>query len=274
MMGKFTALQMKCLLIWLELPERSRTITILSMKTGVSRTAARNALSEVAAQGILDSEYRLTPKGVPIADEYRRTYQMLVSWMKLHRVKEDEWDGIYTLMTGMGPEFLRAMTEESLLCSICREAAKAGVKNLDGIDLADYLSEGKYEVSVTFTKIGNGQERSMANFAFEKPAYLVVGKKASEIVLKRRRIVRFSPEKHREVSGMMRTMLYETDGKTNTVRAEGDLVRIPTRAVHWNCSEERHELTGCLEMGFTCTAGFHTGKYNQAVMHVDILKRR
>lgn len=270
-MEKFTGLQMKSLLLWTSLPEESRTITSLAMRTKVSRTAVRKALNEVVKHGILDPDYRLTETGAEQVKIYQHHYQMLLSWMKLHHVDQSEWDGIYTLMTEMGTGFQHAMMEESLLCGICRENAGDDSRCFQGIDLAKYLAEGTYEVQVEFRKLENEELLSMANRAFKKPAYLIVGKEESEIVLKRLRIFQFSPEKRREVSGMMRSMEYRVGGRAKTIRAREEDVRIPTKDILWKCSEKQRNLSGQLEIGFTCTAGFHGKDHNRAVMCVDVL---
>lgn len=270
-MEKFTGLQMKCLLLWTGLPEKNRTLTSVAIKMDASRTAARNALNAAVEQGVLDKSYKVTESGEEKIKAWRNQRRLLLNWMKMHHVNETEWDDVYTLMTEMGQDFKRAMLQESLLCSICRNTMEKGEHRFRGIDLADYLSAGKYEVRVEFRKLENEGHLSMADRAFERPVYMIVGEKESQIVLKRLKILQFSPIKRQEVGGMMRSLQYYVDGKAKTVRAEGGVVRVPTSDIEWSCSEEDGSLTGRLEMGFTCTAGFHQKDHNRAVMNVNIL---
>lgn len=270
-MKKMTRLQVNSLLLWTRLEGRPRSMNNIAVKLGVSRTAVLKNLNFMVAEGILDEEYNMTGPGRDYVEQMEQMYRLLLRWMRLHGVVKEEWKDAFVLMAEMGPSFLKCMTNQGFFCSICRSVSDRNPLWFGQADLSRFLPGGTYKACVEFWKTGKENERSMADRAFVKPSCLSVEDSHSDIILRRLKITHFSPQKHGEASGKMRSMEYSMDGKRRKAEVAEDVVRIPTEAIEWCYNEQECALTGRLKVTFTCTAGFHDRERSKAEMRIRIV---
>lgn len=280
MAEKPTKIQAKYLLTWQKLSGRQRSFANLALLHGVSKSTVQRTLNVLVGRGIVDESYELTEEGRDYLDWYRPRFQSLTDWLMLHEIdKKTAEETAHTWMADTDESVIEMLMRDCMVCNICRNAAGGNGKEaiLDGIDLADFLPEGNYDVQLKVLRDEEESERdnekgelSMADKAFERPVRLIVNDGKSFIQMKRLRIFQISMGSKELMSGKMRTMEYTAQGRNRKPKLDGDFVRIPTRDIKWYCSRNQVLLEGYLRVHFTCTAGsFHMPR-RSAILFVQV----
>lgn len=264
-MEKPTKSQMQYLMTWLSMEgNRGRSFASIALKHKVTKATIQRMMNALVEREILDEKYKLTQDGLLYVEWYKSRYQSLVTWLNLHNIENSvAEDTAYTWMADSHESVIEMLVNECMICSVCRKIVpeKGGETNFEGIDLADFLPDGIYDVRADFireetedTEVEKGK-RSMADKAFEKPAKLTIKDGYSEILLKRLRIFHISFLERDEVGGKMKTMEYVIKGTRKKAAVDGDVVKVPTKDILWYCSRDKMVLFGKLKVSFTSTVG-------------------
>lgn len=168
--------------------------------------------------GILDDKCNPTIYGKKFIEDYRKSYELVSSWLKSEGVSEkDVENDAYTIIEKCSEDTIQLFKLKGAIYKACDKIlVKKASKSFIGDEICRYLEDGEYRVPFIFEKIKSkkgGQFISMANEGFYHPALLTIKDKRSYLCLEIKEIKRKVFSDKMELKGLVNSIKYELNGK-------------------------------------------------------------
>ena len=234
------------------------SVVRIAEKNGVTHGPVSRFFKKCMADGLLTDRYTLTEKGSRWLQDWVDLREGLREYFgRLGMSAAEIEDNLKDMIENVSFVTLGMMLEEDKLRQKHQQLLnhQQGGQQVSAEQVRALISAGRYPVNFLFLKAsGRGQERSMADLGFEKPAVLRCTRRGIWLDLKLQEVEAASYLDQSLRRGRLKTMKYEDHGELKTLVPEKNKVSIPFDAFTFTCLKTGQFL-GLLYVAMTCTAG-------------------